>query len=237
MKLTRRQETFIYNLLDLYRELDGPIHYSVLAGRVGVSPFTAYDMLRLLEEKGLAASEYRVDSGKPVPGRSEVFFWPTEQARSLWVELAGKTSTGDWEMVKSRVLSRIRDAESQDCELAEQMLARVPPEGPPVLQYCVEIITILALRIKRGAGRQLLAEYVKKMLSEQEGASRVNLSLLSGFALGVLANESWDNAAWSSRMLEHVQRYQALILRMDSNLASRLIKNLAEVLSPLAETD
>jgi hypothetical protein len=38
-------------------------------------------------------------------------------------------------------------------------------------------------------------------------------------------------------MLEHVQRYQALILRMDSNLASRLIKNLAEVLSPLAETD
>ena len=66
MKLTRRQETFIHRLLDLYRELDGPIHYSLLAERVGVSPFTAYDMLRLLEEKGLVTSEYRLDSDKPV---------------------------------------------------------------------------------------------------------------------------------------------------------------------------
>ena len=71
IKITRRQETFIYKLLDLYRELDGPIHYSVLAERVGVSPFTAYDMLRLLEEKGLVASEYHVATDKPTPGRSE----------------------------------------------------------------------------------------------------------------------------------------------------------------------
>ena len=237
MKITRRQETFIYNLLDLYRELDGPIHYSVLAERVGVSPFTAYDMLRLLEEKGLAASEYRVDSDKPVPGRSEVFFWPTEQAHNLWKVLAGETDTGDWETVKSRVLNRIRDGELQDRELAEQMLARVPPEGSSILRYCVEIITILALRLKRGAGRELLAEYLQKVLSEQNGASRVNLSLLSGFALGVLANENMDTAAWSSQMLDHVQRYQSLILEMDDKLMKRLIKNLAEVFSPLAQTE
>ena len=237
IRITRRQETFIYNLLDLYRELDGPIHYSVLAERVGVSPFTAYDMLRLLEEKGLAASEYRVDNDKPVPGRSEVFFWPTEQARNLWKVLAGETDTGDWETVKSRVLNRIRGGELQDRELAEQMLARVPPEGSPILRYCVEIITILALRLKRGAGRQLLAEYLKKILSEQDGISRVNLSLLSGFALGVLANENVDNASLSSQMLEHIQRYQSLILEMDAKLMKRLIKNLAEVFSPLAQIE
>lgn len=237
MKITRRQETFIYNLLDLYRELDGPIHYSVLAKRVGVSPFTAYDMLRLLEDKGLVASEYRVDSDKPIPGRSEVFFWPTEQAHNLWKELAGETDIGDWETVKSRVLNRIRGGELQDRELAEQMLARVPPEGSLILRYCVEIITILALRLKRGAGRQLLAEYLQKVLSEQNGASRVNLSLLSGFALGVLANENMDTAAWSSQMLDHVQRYQSLILEMDDKLMKRLIKNLTEVFSPLAQTE
>ena len=237
MKITRRQETFIYNLLDLYRELDGPIHYSVLAERVGVSPFTAYDMLRLLEDKGLVASEYRVDSDKPIPGRSEVFFWPTEQAHNLWKELAGETDIGDWETVKSRVLNRIRGGELQDRELAEQMLARVPPEGSSILRYCVEIVTILALRLKRGAGRQLLAEYLQKVLSEQNGASRVNLSLLSGFALGVLANENVDNAAWSSQMLDHVQRYQSLILEMDDRLMKRLIKNLTEVFSPLAQTE
>ena len=64
LKLTRRQEDFINNLLDLYREMEGPIHYSVLAERLGVSPFTAYDMLRLLEEKGLVSSEYYLPSDK-----------------------------------------------------------------------------------------------------------------------------------------------------------------------------
>ena len=45
MKLTRRQTTFVERLVDLYHEAQGPIHYSTLARRLGVSRFTAYDML------------------------------------------------------------------------------------------------------------------------------------------------------------------------------------------------
>jgi DNA-binding IscR family transcriptional regulator len=70
MKLTHRQETFVQSLLDLYGELNGPIHYSVLANRIGVSPFTAYGLLRLLEKKGLVISQYHLNSGKLVVGRS-----------------------------------------------------------------------------------------------------------------------------------------------------------------------
>ena len=61
MKLTRRQEEFVVNLIDLNRELDGPIHYSTLAERLGVSPFTAYDMLCVLEEKGMVISGVSMD--------------------------------------------------------------------------------------------------------------------------------------------------------------------------------
>lgn len=235
MKLTRRQEFFLHQLVALCQELGGPIHYTVLAKRAGVGPFTAYNMLRLLEKKGLATSEYHIDSGKPIPGRSEVFFWPTEEAKSRWSELAGQTDTGDWEAVKSRVLNRIRGGEMQDRELAEQMLSRIPPEGSPVLRYCVEIIAILALRIKQRAGRQLLADYMQKILSEKDEANRANLSLLGGFALGVLADEGVDDVAWRLQMFEHVQRYQTLILEMDTPLIGCLIKNLSEVFSPLAQ--
>ena len=63
MKLTKRQEQFIENLIDLSQEIDGPIHYSTLAERLGVSPFTAYDMLRVLEKKGAVVSEYQVAEG------------------------------------------------------------------------------------------------------------------------------------------------------------------------------
>lgn len=233
MKLTRRQETFVYKLLDLYRELDGPIHYSTLAERIGVSPFTAYDMLRLLEEKGLVTSNYRLGSDKPVRGRSRVFFAPTERAHRLWMQLIGERDLADWEKVKEQVLEKVLNEEVVDRELTEQMLARVPIEGPPILRYCVEIITILILRLDRGAGRQLLATYLPKILSGQEGVSRANLSLLGGFALGILASESREEADSSPQFLEHVRRYQSLILEVDAKLLNRLVKHLSEVFVPL----
>ena len=85
MKLTKRQEQFIENLIDLSQEIDGPIHYSTLAERLGVSPFTAYDMLRVLEKKGAVVSEYQVAEGKSGPGRAERLFYPvkTPQQRLL----------------------------------------------------------------------------------------------------------------------------------------------------------
>lgn len=77
MKLTRRQEEFIANLVDLNHEFNGPIHYSLLAERLGVSPFTAYDMLNVLEEKGMVNSEYQLAADKSGPGRAERLFYPS----------------------------------------------------------------------------------------------------------------------------------------------------------------
>jgi energy-coupling factor transport system substrate-specific component len=51
MEITRRQEDFIRKIIDLYRELQGTFHYSFVAERLGISPFTAYDMLRFLEKR------------------------------------------------------------------------------------------------------------------------------------------------------------------------------------------
>ena len=101
MKLTHRQETFIRRLLDLCREYKGPIHYSTLAERIGVSPFTAYDMLRLLEEKGFVTSEYRIEAGKSTVGRSEIVFLPTQLTYNRFAELANGADLDNWENVKS----------------------------------------------------------------------------------------------------------------------------------------
>ncbi len=236
MKLTRRQETFIHRLLDLYRELKGPIHYSVLAERVGVSPFTAYDMLRLLEKKGLVASEYRVASGKPVPGRSEIVFRPTDRAYRLLVELAGDTDVGDWEAVKEQVLERLRRGELHERELAEEMLARVPPEVPSILRYCIEVMTVVTLRLGRGAGRRLLAEHLPQILERQGEVTRAGLLLLSGFALGLLARESSGEAGWNQGLLAHVRRYQSLVLEMEPGLCHQLGDELKDVFLPLLGT-
>ncbi len=58
LKLTPRQQAFLDKLFELYRELKGPVHYSIVADKLGVNKFSAYDMLKVLEEKGVAASDY-----------------------------------------------------------------------------------------------------------------------------------------------------------------------------------
>lgn len=233
MHLTRRQDTFIHRLLDLYRELNEPIHYSVLAERVGVSPFTAYDMLRLLEEKGLVISEYRVDSDKPVVGRSEVVFRPTEHARQVFVELAGEAEKGNWEEVKAQILENIRGGGLHDLALAEEMLARVPPDVPDILRYCIEVMTIVILRLSKGAGRRVVAEHLLQIMEWKGTVTRSGLLLLGGFVLGLLANEVKSDVEWNQLFLKHIQRYQSLVMDMEPHLCHRLSDSMKNVLAPI----
>ncbi|PKO01500.1 MAG: hypothetical protein CVU43_12710 [Chloroflexi bacterium HGW-Chloroflexi-5] len=222
MKLTRRQEIFIHRLLDLYRETNGPIHYTVLAERVGVSPFTAYDMLRLLEDKGYVTSEYRMSSEKPSVGRSEVVFLPTELAQRRLEELASGADLENWDSVKSQVLDRIRKGEFRDRIMAEEMLARVPPEAPETLRFCFEVMTILVLRLGRDTGRHILIQRLPQFLELKGAISRSGLLLLGGFVLGLLANENAIDSDRDQSIIEQVERYQALVMEMEPRLCRRL---------------
>lgn len=215
MKLTRRQETFIRELLDFYHETRRPIHYTELAERLGVSRFTAYDMLRLLEEKGLVRSDYHLAADKAGPGRSEIVFFPTEEARRLLTRLGGEVEEHDWESWRDRLLGQFRQDEPGTMELAQEIFARVPGDEPDPLRYCVEVITIIFLRLKAGAGRALLLEFAPTLLpSLDEAAGLQGMALLGGFALGILVRENIDDYGWCEELMEHVKRCGDLIAEM-----------------------
>ena len=233
MKLTHRQETFLQRLLDMYRELNGPIHYSALAERIGVSPFTAYDMLRLLEEKGLVTSQYRLDSDKPVVGRSEIVFLPTERAHQLFNDLAGDSDQVNWENVRAQIMEKIRGGELNDHILAEEILARVPPDVPDVLRYCIEVMTIVILRLGKGTGRQVLAEHLPQIIEWKGTVTRSSLMLLGGFTLGLLATESNSDVELNMLLLGHIRRYQSLVMDMDPRLCRRLGDSMKDVFAPI----
>jgi Mn-dependent DtxR family transcriptional regulator len=233
MNLTRRQKEFMRNLLDLYREQEAPLHYTVLAKRLGVSRFTAYDMLRLLEEKGLVTSSYQLDEERSGPGRSEVVYAPTERAHRIMDQLTGEVGGADWEEVKGRILDRIQNGHVEERPLAEEMLARVPPDEPEVIRYCVEVMTVVSLRLRRRTGRRVLLAFLPQILDGTEGSCRPSLSLLGGFALGVLADEAGSDQKWEETLLEHVSRYQALVVDMEHEVCQRLAERLTEVFTPL----
>lgn len=237
MKLTRRQSGFFRDFLDLYRELQGPIHYSVLAERVGVSRITAYDMLRVLEEKGFAASDYRRATGKSGPGRAEIVYWPTEQAQRRIAELTGLVS-GDGDLLAEKVLAHMQDVELLDpagYELAAEMLARIPPDGPSTVQYCVEVMTVIVLRLRRGAGRALLLAHLPHILPESRPPSAIEFNLLCGIAVGILLNEDNQDQEWAHELLMHSRQYFASVNEMPPKNRRLLATHLREILLPLKQ--
>ena len=235
MELTKRQEEFVRSLLDLYGELQEPFHYSELADRLGVSRFTAYDMLRVLEEKGIVNSHYRLDEERGGPGRSAVVYEPTPRARRILADVFDATRGQDWAAVKDRLLQEVLRGELGDVEMAQEMLARTPPDEPQTLRYCIEVMTVIALRLRRHRSRRLLLQHLDRFLARKGQSCRSGLSLLGGFALGVLADEDDADKAWEEELLEHVWQYEALVVDMDPATCRRLAERLREVFAPLNE--
>jgi hypothetical protein len=236
VKLTRRQEEFIANLIDLSEEFEGPIHYSILAERLGVSPFTAYDMLCLLEEKGLVTSEYSLAADKNGPGRTERLFYPRqsieERKELLAEELEGHT-LGKEKQIRF-VLDKIQRGRLMNNKLTEEVLVRVPEIEPGEISYCVEIMTIVALRLRSSSGRKLLLDHLPKILPANK-TTREDLTLLGGFAFGILAQECLEDDEWVRKLFVHIQQYLSIVLRLNPQECNQLTRALSEVFLRLTD--
>ncbi len=232
MKLTRRQEEFIKNLIDLSHEIDGPIHYSLLAERLGVSPFTAYDMLRLLEEKGAVTSEYQVAEGKSGPGRAERLFCPVKRPEQRLIEKFG-TIPLDVEALKQFVLDKVRQGQIPQEIFAEEILSRVPPEGPDHIRYCLEVMMVIGMRLRHHAGQQKYSSYLADILPNEGEVSPANLCLLGGFAFGILAQDEAEDREWSNMLLEHVLHYEEIARKLSPDECRLLADELRVIFSGL----
>ena len=151
-KLTRRQQEFLSQFLDFYREMEEPVHYVALAEHLGIGKVTAYEMLRLLEDRGLVQSEYHLPSEGRGPGRSTVLFQPTAKATRLLFDLAGGSPEDkDWEVTKEHILQQLREGKASGYDgLLTDLLARIPEHRSPLI-YLTEMITttLLALGVLR----------------------------------------------------------------------------------------
>jgi hypothetical protein len=226
MKLTQRQESFVDKLIELYNELQGPIHYSVVAEKLGVSNIAAYDMLRHLEIKDEMAQD------KTGPGRTRILFSPSPYARRLMAELMGDIQDKDWPAAKERFLERIHKNQMEDPEVLQEILSSVPSDEQSRVGVCTEIMTIATLHLQRSKGRKLLLDYLYRILPSEEDASRANLSLLGGFALGILTQENFGE---NNGMINHIRRYQSYVSDMEPTHRCRLAANLIQIFERLSQ--
>jgi hypothetical protein len=232
--LTPRQRAFLDKLVELYSEHRGPIHYSTVAARLGVNRFSAYDMLKVLEKKGLASSSYALAAGHSGPGRSIVVFAPTPQAATaLYPELDSLRPDQDWQGMRERVLAMLRQAgEANPREVLEDLLARIPDTKAP-LAFCTQMIGVLLLNMRRATAR---AGQINpfRALATLRSNDVTGLETLAGLSVG--ATLSADDEASSSltwRLMDLAHSYQVSLGRLSEEARVALAQFLEEALRAL----
>ncbi|MFA5450447.1 MAG: hypothetical protein WC231_00405 [Dehalococcoidales bacterium] len=206
MKLTFRQQDFLSKLLDIYRWTKGPIHYSTVAERLGLDNSTAYDMLRLLEQKGMATSVYtpKATSG---PGRSNILFVPSAEAIELFSHLAGDTREQDeWEDVKAYILDGLNRGKADNySDVFNELLSKIPEPHSPLVS-CAEVITALLLNLRKTRQEFAQQKAVDNLL--EAPASKLRMSILAGLILG-LSHAGQETQRIINARQKYAEKYQA----------------------------
>ncbi len=229
MKLTPRQQTFLAKLFELYQERRTPVHYSLVAQKLGVNKFSAYDMLKVLEQKRLVASDYVLDSENPGPGRSMIVFYPTSKARRLFMYWAGETRLGEeWQQIRERILQRLQEARETDYkEILNEVLAGIPESRSPLV-YCAEMIAALLLNLNSVASE--INPF--KALATLGSTGEVGLGTLAGLSLGSIFSEKADTPA-VHKLLVYTKKYQSHLLDLSEESKAVLSDFLQEALTIL----
>lgn len=173
MIITRRQKDFLEITKQIYEATNLPVHYARVAELLKVSKWSAYEMLKTLEEKGFLTTQYEVNLKKKYPGRARVMFAPTQLANLV---LSGKmletmTPIKEVQLLKEKILSFYdKPKKSKLRELMEQLKNELPNiENPLVFCAYVIAILILQLQILSKASIHLLKSMVLNVAKEETG--------------------------------------------------------------------
>ena len=231
VRLTFRQKVFLSKLLDFYRETQEPLHYSVVAERLGLSNSTAYDMLRLLEQKGMVSSEYTTPKVTSGPGRSSILFFPTAEAIELFSRLAGESQEQEeWEDVKAHILASLRQGKASEYQdLLRELLTRIPEAGSPLVR-CAEVITALLLSLREARHKFVGQSPVSMLLGAP--VSKLGMSILAGLVLGLsLADQRVQRLLGDFQ--KYTEKYEASLQELNPASLSALHRFTQDVLRVL----
>ncbi|MGB9682522.1 MAG: hypothetical protein ACP5RW_00555 [bacterium] len=81
MSITKRRIDFLKTLAKLCKEQECPVHYSLVAEKLGVSKWTAYDLLTALKEEGYVEVLYILNEKSG--GRSSIAFKLTPKGEDV----------------------------------------------------------------------------------------------------------------------------------------------------------
>lgn len=242
--VTPRQLDFLKALYDLFGVDQEASHYTKVARRLGVNRYSAYDMLRVLERKGLVAADYVLASDKDGPGRSRVVFYPTKRGLDV-LRRAGLIAVNahpdpdslndvnleEWSAFKESILRRLGETRQVDKrELLVDLLSRLP-ERRRSLHYCAQMVSALVLVLGRAQEKMLAAispfEALQALITDDD----TSLSALAGLGLGsALMTDSGSDARLIHQLVGQMQSFQLHLHSLSGDGKHRLASFLREAI-------
>jgi len=228
-KLTRRQQEFLSKFLDLYNREQDQLHYTALAKYVGVSKVSAYEMLRLLEERGLVEAEYQLAIAQRGPGRAAVMFRPTRLAARELARLAGgDIDPQEWEAAKKCILQQLEAGKAEEYRtLVEELLARTSDQTSPVI-YAADMITTIILGLE-SLTDSTEAHGLRDELKKIGKIGELGLGIFAGLGLGLSAAER-VNRRLAGFLLVQSSRFQATLTQLTDESRRQLAEFAQDVL-------
>lgn len=220
MALTRRKMDFLNTIKQLYESTRLPVHYVQVAQFLGISKWSAYEMLKKLEKDGLLSSQYEVNQGEKYPGRAMVLFAPTHLVDKI---LSGKIleePAREWRQIKDHLLTICEGLKKENAkELIKQLLAELPGIGNPMF-FSAYVLTILVAQLHTlsDSSIRLIKNLTSESVNPESGlamftgavvasvpkiASRVNpLSQLLGYIPGFQKNLALLNRSQQLQLMD-----------------------------------
>lgn len=231
-KLTRRQQEFLSRFLDLYNKERQLLHYTDLAECVGVSKISAYEMLRLLEERGLVEAEYQLPAGQGGPGRPLVMFRPTKLATQELSRLAGESvDQREWEVVKEHILHHLEAGKAEEYNaLVEELLVRATDQASPLI-YAAEMITTIILGLE-SLTDSVEAHRLREELKRKSIIGELGLGIFTGLGMGLSVAER-VNRRLAGFLLVQSSRFQSVLSHLSDDSRRQLAEFTREVMQKL----
>jgi DNA-binding PadR family transcriptional regulator len=228
-KLTRRQQQFLSDFLDLYSQWGEPLHYTTVAEHIGVGRISAYEMLRLLEERGLVEAEYQLPNGLRGPGRASVVFRPTPLAQEVLTRFAGgDIAQQEWQVAKERILRGLEMGKDHDYDaLLQEFLVRTPQQRSPII-YAAEMITAVILGLESLMNTTEVSA-LKDKLEEIGKVGELGVGMFAGLAAGLSVAER-VNRRLAGFLLTQSSQFQSAIAQLSDENRRQLTEFARELM-------